>query len=206
MGTTIYHERSAYKRHAHQNFGIAMFSKYPMIAKGDVMFDAQSSEDFNYCIYADIVKDQDTFRFYNVHLQSIKFQSEYYKIKEGDPMENLTDESTIKYMLKKLHVAYQKRAEQARRVSEHASTSPYPTIICGDFNDTPLSYTYNQFNKRLKDAFINSSNGIGPTYIGKLPAGRIDYIFYSPELASYNFKIQKEELSDHRAISCIIAK
>jgi len=206
MGTTIYHERSAYKRHAHQNFGIAMFSKYPMIAKGDVMFDAQSSKDFNYCIYADIVKNNDTFRVYNAHLQSIKFQSEYYLISDGDPLENLTDENTIKYMLKKLHVAYQKRAEQARRVSNHAKLSPYPTIICGDFNDTPLSYTYNQFNKNLTDAFRNSSQGIGATYIGKLPAGRIDYIFHSPELASYNFKVHAEELSDHRAISCIIAK
>jgi endonuclease/exonuclease/phosphatase family metal-dependent hydrolase len=206
MGTTIYHERSAYKRHAHQNFGIALFSKYPMIAKGDVMFDAQSSEDFNYCIYADIVKDSDTFRFYNVHFQSIKFQSDYYQINPGDPIDNLTDQSTIKYMLKKLHIAYQKRADQARRVSEHAKTSPYPTIICGDFNDTPLSYTYNQFNRTLTDAFRNTSIGIGSTYIGKLPAGRIDYIFHSPELASYEFKIQKEEFSDHRAISCKISK
>jgi exonuclease III len=64
MGTQIYHQRSAYKRIARQNFGIAMFSKFPMIAKGDVMFETQGSQDFNYCIYADIVKDQDTFRIY----------------------------------------------------------------------------------------------------------------------------------------------
>ena len=49
-----YHERSAHKISGRQNFGIAMFSKYPMIAKGDVMFDTQSSSDFNYCIFADI--------------------------------------------------------------------------------------------------------------------------------------------------------
>ena len=69
IGSENYHERSAYKKVGNQNFGIAMFSKYPMIAKGDVIFDSQSSTDFNYCIYSDIVKNNDTFRIYNVHLQ-----------------------------------------------------------------------------------------------------------------------------------------
>lgn len=206
MGTEIYHQRSAYKRVARQNFGIAMFSKYPMIAKGDVMFETQGSQDFNYCIYADIVKDQDTFRVYDVHLQSIKLQSDYYSAQTNDPTSNLTEESAIRLIYRKLQAAYVKRADQARRVVNHIRTSPYPTIVCGDFNDTPMSYTYNQFNRTLTDAFRNTSTGIGVTYVGKMPAGRIDYIFHSPELASCNFKIQQEVLSDHRAISCTISK
>ncbi|MFY7667281.1 MAG: endonuclease/exonuclease/phosphatase family protein [Crocinitomicaceae bacterium] len=206
MGTKIYHQRSAYKRIARQNFGIAMFSKYPMIAKGDVMFETQGSQDFNYCIYADIVKDQDTFRIYDVHLQSIKLQSDYYSAQTNDPTSNLTQESAIRLIYRKLQSAYVKRADQARRVVNHIKTSPYPTIVCGDFNDTPMSYTYNQFDRVLTDAFRNTSTGIGVTYVGKMPAGRIDYIFHSPELASNNFKIQQEVLSDHRAISCIISK
>ncbi len=206
MGTKIYHQRSAYKRIARQNFGIAMFSKYPMIAKGDVMFETQGSQDFNYCIYADIVKEQDTFRIYDVHLQSIKLQSDYYSAQTNDPTSNLTEESAIRLIYRKLQSAYVKRADQARRVVNHIKTSPYPTIVCGDFNDTPMSYTYNQFDRVLTDAFRNTSTGIGVTYVGKMPAGRIDYIFHSPELASNNFKIQQEVLSDHRAISCIISK
>lgn len=206
MGTNIYHQRSAYKRIARQNFGIAMFSKYPMIAKGDVMFETQGVEDFNYCIYADITKNQDTFRIYDVHLQSIKLQSDYYSNQANDPTSNLTEESAIRLIYRKLQSAYVKRADQARRVVNHIRTSPYPTIVCGDFNDTPMSYTYNQFDRILIDAFRNSSKGIGGTYVGKMPAGRIDFIFHSPELASNDFRIQKEVLSDHRAISCIISK
>ncbi len=206
MGTNIYHQRSAYKRIARQNFGIAMFSKYPMIAKGDVMFETQGSQDFNYCIYADIVKNQDTFRIYDVHLQSIKLQSDYYSGENGDPTNNLTEESAIRLIYRKLQLAYVKRANQARRVVEHIQTSPYPTIVCGDFNDTPMSYTYNQFNRTLTDAFRNTFVGIGATYVGKMPAGRIDYIFHTPDLESYDFKIQEEVLSDHRAITCKISK
>jgi endonuclease/exonuclease/phosphatase family metal-dependent hydrolase len=101
---------------------------------------------------------------------------------------------------------FPKRAYQAQRVMEHVETSPYPVIVCGDFNDTPLSYTYNQFNKSLIDAFRNCSSGIGPTYIGRVPAGRIDYIFHSKSLNSMEFKIQEGEYSDHRAVSCRIFK
>lgn len=206
MGTKIYHQRSAYKRIARQNFGIAMFSKYPMIAKGDVMFETQGSQDFNYCIYADIVKNQDTFRIYDVHLQSIKLQSDYYSVENADPSAILSEESAIRAIYRKLQIAYVKRADQARRVVNHIRTSPYPTIVCGDFNDTPMSYTYNQFNRTLTDAFRNTSFGIGSTYVGKMPAGRIDYIFHTPDLASYDFKIQSEILSDHRAVMCKISK
>lgn len=198
-----YHERYAHKLRGRQNFGVAVVSKYPMIAKGDVNFEDQSENDFNYCIYADIVKNKDTFRVYNVHLQSIRLQSAEYSVFDENGQKK-PKTSTIRLMADKLLIAYPKRAQQARRVMEHISQSPYPTIVCGDFNDTPLSYTYHQFNKLLIDSYRNTSTGIGATYVGKVPAGRIDYIFHTKDLNSSNFKIQEKALSDHRAISCKI--
>ena len=81
--------------------------------------------------------------------------------------------------------------------------SPYPTIICGDFNDTPLSYTYQRLSEKKYDAFIKSGNGIGTTFI-KIPSLRIDYILYDKEFISSKFITHQNELSDHRAISCKI--
>lgn len=201
-----YHERYAHKLRGRQNFGVAILSKYPMIAKGDVMFSTQGESDFNYCVFVDIVKNQDTFRIYNVHLQSIKLQQDDYSVFEEGRMETVEKKSTIRLLIDKLRIAYPKRAEQARTVAEHIQTSPYPTIVCGDFNDTPLSYAYNQFDRILVDAFRNCSSGIGSTYVGKVPAGRIDYIFHTPNLKSTHFVIQNEAFSDHRAISCKIFK
>jgi endonuclease/exonuclease/phosphatase family metal-dependent hydrolase len=200
-----YHERYAHKLRGRQNFGVIVLSKYPMIAKGDVMFETQNKDDFNYCIYVDVVKDQDTFRIYNVHLQSIRLQREEQSVFDNEA-EQKPSRSTIRLLFDKLNVAYPKRADQARKVMEHASTSPYPTIICGDFNDTPMSYTYHQFSKHLTDAYRNTSKGIGATYVGKVPAGRIDYIFHSEGLNSTDFRIQETPFSDHRAISCTIIK
>ena len=82
--------------------------------------------------------------------------------------------------------------------------SPYKTILCGDFNDTPVSYCYNRIENELIDAFIESSSGIGSTYIGKFPFNRIDYIFYSNKLQSKEFKTHNIKYSDHKPISCYI--
>ena len=200
-----YHERYAHKLRGRQNFGVAILSKYPIISKGDLNFEAQSENDFNYCVFADIVRGNDTFRIYNVHLQSIRLQNDDYDLFEQGSAK-AADKSTVRLLVDKLLIAYPKRAQQARRVMEHVETSPYPTIVCGDFNDTPMSYTYHQFNKKLTDSYRNTSKGIGSTYAGRVPAGRIDYIFHSKDLESAGFTIQKEAYSDHRAISTRIFK
>jgi len=203
-----YHERYSHKLKGRQNFGVAMLSKYPMISKGDIAFENedQNIDADNYCIYADILKGKDTFRIYTIHLQSIKFKMNDYAV-FGDKNKNPEfEKSNVRLIIDKLRLAFPKRASQAQKVMEHIETSPYPVIICGDFNDTPLSYTYNQFNKTLIDAFRNCSSGIGSTYIGRVPAGRIDYIFHSNGLNSMDFKIQEGEHSDHRAVSCRIFK
>lgn len=204
MKTRDYHERSAHKRRTRENYGIAMFSKYPMIARGDVMFETQGVQDFNYCIFADIVKGIDTFRVYNVHLQSIRLHADPHI--EGDEVQTYGSKKGALAAYRKLRSAFEKRAEQARRVVEHLKSSPYPVIVCGDFNDTPMSYTYNQFQLALLDAFSGSGKGLGTTYVGRLPAGRIDYLFYSPLLTASQFQIQKQTRSDHRAISCVFHK
>lgn len=82
--------------------------------------------------------------------------------------------------------------------------SPYPVIFCGDINDTPVSYCYRQISNCLTDAFLESSNGVGNTYIGKIPSNRIDYIFHSKNLQSTEFLTHDIEFSDHKPISTYI--
>ncbi len=206
LETPFCHEKYSHKLEGRQNFGIAMFSKYPMISRGDIVFEDPLNIDNNYCIFADIIKGKDTFRVYNVHLQSIKFKKDEYQVFSDSVHKIKEKKSTAQLLLEKLRIAYPKRAEQARLVVEHMQQSPFPIIICGDFNDTPMSYTYNIFNGLYTDAFRNTSSGLGVTYAGKVPAGRIDYIFHSKNLHSSNFVIQKEVYSDHRAITCEIWK
>jgi endonuclease/exonuclease/phosphatase family metal-dependent hydrolase len=205
MGYTDYHERYSHRIRNRQNFGICMLSKYPIIAKGDVMFENFKTTD-NYCIFADIVKGSDTIRFYDIHLQSIKLQQEDYELFGEKNKQAGGKKSTLRLLIDKLRIAYPARAEQAERVVEHMKTSPYPVVVCGDFNDTPMSYVYNQFNTDLVDSYRETTTGIGVTYVGRVPAGRIDYIFHSGDLGAYDFGIQSVPFSDHRAVHCKIYK
>ncbi|MBI3240059.1 MAG: endonuclease/exonuclease/phosphatase family protein [Flavobacteriia bacterium] len=205
MKMNYYHERYSHKMTGRQNFGICMLSKYPIVAKGDVMFNNSSNSD-NYCIFADVVKNGDTLRIYNIHLQSIKLQQDDYALFGEKNKQANSEKSTFRLLIEKLRIAYPNRADQAKRVTEHMLTSPYPVVICGDFNDTPMSYVYNQFNDQLTDSYRECSTGIGVTYAGKVPAGRIDYIFHTDELSAQHFTIQEKAFSDHRAVYCEIWK
>jgi endonuclease/exonuclease/phosphatase family metal-dependent hydrolase len=196
----FFHDRMSFNRHYKNYFGVAMYSKYPMLTRGHIDFDESVKSSNNFCIFADIVKNQDTIRVYTTHFQSIRLQTDDYAF-FGDTVYTGQEKSDAKNMLRKLHLAYQKRAHQAEKVLEHMQQSPYKVIICGDFNDTPMSHTYNLFYKVYTDAFRNSASGLGVTYAGKVPAGRIDYIFHSKDIKSNNFTIQKGIFSDHKAIS-----
>jgi endonuclease/exonuclease/phosphatase family metal-dependent hydrolase len=75
--------------------------------------------------------------------------------------------------------------------------SPYPVIICGDFNDTPVSYAYHQLTSNYQDAFECCGNGIGKTLKGKIPAFRIDYVIYDNNFTPLSYQELKVNLSDH---------
>ena len=178
-----------------QHFGIATFSYYPIVSKGKIDFGYHSN---NVCIYSDIKIGNDTVRVYNMHLQSIAFSKSDYKYAE-DLQKDIESEDMeqSKNILRRLKKAFVKRAKQADLISASIDQSPYPVIICGDFNDTPASYTYHTISKNLKDAFVESGNGFGKSYIGIFPSFRIDYILHSKKFKAYNFRTIREELSDH---------
>lgn len=201
LNTPNIQEHYSFHLRGRQYFGVVMMTSLHVAAQGDVSFVDEERESNNYCIYMDVVPTPgDTVRIYNMHLQSIKLNN-----KDIAGLENETKyvgETNFKNIFQKLHFAFEKRQFQTEKVISHIKESPYRVVIVGDLNDTPMSYTYLQFRKLLKDAFTSNRMGIGETYAGKIPVGRIDYILHSEELNSYNFQIQKEALSDHYAISC----
>jgi endonuclease/exonuclease/phosphatase family metal-dependent hydrolase len=176
------------------NFGMATFSKYPIVHKKMIDFE----ESLNGSIASDIVVGMDTIRLFNCHLQSIRLRKEY---------DDLLDSLIFNYNDRHLHdlkdisvrmrQAYIQRAGQVDIVKREISQSPYPVIVCGDFNDTPVSYTYHAMSKGLKDVFTEAGWGIGTTFRGNFPYVRIDYFFYGPEFTPIYHEIKKVKWSDH---------
>ncbi|MFK8037218.1 MAG: endonuclease/exonuclease/phosphatase family protein [Crocinitomicaceae bacterium] len=202
LRTPFFQERYTHKMLGNKYFGLATFSKYPIVSSGEIGFDNDPN---NFCIYSDIKRGEDTFRVYNAHLGSIRLQDKDYAFfgdqETGKIYQRNEEEQMI---LTRLKLAYEKRAVQIEKVTDHVNGSPYPVIFCGDVNDTPVSYCYRQLNKSMNDAFVHSGNGIGTTYIGKIPSNRIDYIFYTDPFSASQFKTHDVAFSDHKPISTVI--
>jgi endonuclease/exonuclease/phosphatase family metal-dependent hydrolase len=90
------------------------------------------------------------------------------------------------------------RAEQAEQLRAHILSSPHPVIVCGDFNDTPNSYTYHHIAAGLTDAFEEKGFGLGTTFGGALPMLRIDYLLTDPGIRVHDCRVVRDtEWSDH---------
>lgn len=189
------------------HFGLATFSKYRIVNRGYIKF--KNAEGNNMCIYSDMIIDGDTVRVYNMHLQSIHLENPDYEfardIKEGT-LEDDTESFRMKArkIASALKRAFKKRADQALKIRQHINDCPYKVIVCGDFNDTPSSFTYHQIADNLFDAFPYCGSGIGETYNGLFPLLRIDYIFFSEGMNATDYKKHKVDYSDHHPISCRI--
>jgi endonuclease/exonuclease/phosphatase family metal-dependent hydrolase len=182
------------------NFGIATFSKYPIVNTGSIEFVNSS----NISIYTDIVINNDTVRVMNSHLQSVQFTQENINfidsLGQHKNRRNISGGIDIAFRLKE---AFMRRSRQVAIIVSHIQKSPHPVIITGDFNDTPVSYTYRRLRGQgLDDAFVGSGRGIGNTYVARLPLFRIDFILHSKELESFYYDSPRIELSDHYPLKC----
>ena len=180
-----------------RTYGIATFSKYPIIHKGEIIHPGSSS----LSIYSDLLIGKDTFRIYNNHLQSFRLKRmERSFIEEMTVSNNKETLGEVKSLSISLKKGFVRRAIQAQVVKDHINRSPYPVIVAGDFNDTPVSYAYRKLRKGLNDSFVNSGYGAGFTYKGNYPPNRIDYILYDNALINSSFDIKKVKYSDHYPI------
>ena len=195
----VNHQKKSY-------YGMAIYSKYKIVNTGYMVNEKSLT---NTVIFADIVAFKDTIRVFNLHLTSFHFGEEDYKIGEELLSETQSTEqikNKVRQILKKLEAAFITRGTQADSVVKFMGSSPYPVIVCGDFNDTPFSYTYHVISKGLKDSFRESGKDFATTYNGTaFPSFRIDYILHSPKFKSYNHTVSKQlTISDHFPIYCWI--
>jgi len=180
-------------------YGSVIFSKYPIVNTGNFLF----PESGNRCIYTDIVMYGDTIRVYNNHLQSINLNLERTALRiRKDELRN----EELRQVSIKLRTAFMKRAQQVDIISAHVASSPYPAIVCGDFNDPPMSYTYRKMRGQLNDCFVKAGKGFPSTYRGFWPAFRIDYILCAPTFQTVEYQVLKVNYSDHYPVVVQLSK
>jgi endonuclease/exonuclease/phosphatase family metal-dependent hydrolase len=182
------------------NFGgNVVFSKYP-ITKVDEESGFGQENTYGVMVTVD-AGEKGKFHVANVHLLSYMITDT-----EIDLLINSTDKKddldTIgKTVLHKLSYAFQRRSDELKNVLTTMPPVSGPIIMCGDFNEPPLSYNYRQMQKAgFVDTFTKVGRGIKPTYAGKLPLLRIDYIWANDKVRPLNFKRLRYKASDHYPI------
>jgi endonuclease/exonuclease/phosphatase family metal-dependent hydrolase len=177
------------------SYGVATFSRYPIKMTLEIPFENTA----NAAIYTDIDVNGKIIRVYNVHLQSIKLNIGRLFSGKSKRMDEIEEMSS------RLKTAFIKRAGQVDIMAKHIDVSPYPVIICGDFNDTPMSYTYNKIKGDRLDTFCEAGKGMPSTYrLSAVPFFRIDYILHDKSMKSLTYSVHKIDCSDHYPISAIV--
>lgn len=178
--------------------GQAIFSNYEIINSGEVIF----PESNNNVIFADLKREKDTIRVYNMHLQSIKITPDVNEL--NDDIQGINQKKSER-MLKRMSTAFKVQQQQAEILMEHRNSCKYPIIICGDMNNSAFSYVYRIIRGDLQDSFEEAGSGFGKTYDFKYYPARIDYIFADKKFKVKHFNNFPEVVdSDHFPIISIL--
>lgn len=165
------------------NLSPAIYSRYPIINAERI--DKQK----NY-LWADLVVRDDTIRVFNLHLHSTTIRkADKNYIENNEYIDDEESEEQLRSMLTRLTENNKLRASQVDTIKQIINASPYPVIVCADFNDTPVSFTYRKMSRRLRDTYREQGRGYAHSYRGFYDMLRIDYILCSKEFEVLSYEV-----------------
>ena len=190
------------KTSAHYNC-VGIHTRFPIVRRERIAYESKYNGSVAY--YLDI--GTDTLLVINNHLEathlSAKERKSYQEMIKGQVgRDTMRTESAN--LAGKLSRAAVLRANQAEAVHDYiAQHSHYPTIVCGDLNDPPNSYTRRVVGQGLTDCFVEAGRGLGLSYNQKGFFFRIDHLFCSSHFEPLDCRVDsKIDFSDHYPLLC----
>ena len=182
---------------------LGIHTKYPIIRRERIAYPSKANGSVAWWLKV----GNDTLIVVNNHFESCHLnkddREQYLQMIKGKmPRDSVREES--KLLLVKLAEANAKRSRQIRTVRQYAlDHSQYPVIVCGDFNDSPISYSRYAMAEVLTDCYATTGKGIGLSYNQKAFSFRIDHFFCNDRLQPYCCEIDgKMDASDHNPLIC----
>ena len=186
---------------------LGIHTRYPIIRRERISYSTTVNNGSGACW---LKIGSDTVIVVNNHFESCHLSQEdraqYRQILKGQ-MDRDSVRTESQLLMVKLAEANAKRSLQIDRVCDYVRqyVDRYPVILCGDFNDNPLSYSHHAMSQVLTDCFGTTGRGIGLSYNQKAFSFRIDHIFCSPDIQPFNAQIDTEiHVSDHYPIHCFL--
>lgn len=179
-----------------QGSGNVTLSRFPAKGKGVINFE----ESANLALYTDYEVERRSFRVYNCHFQSygISFNGMVRAFAERD-------EQAFAETSRKVKRSILLRPKQVNQVFDHVESCQMESFVCGDFNDNPMSYTYQRLIRGRKDSFVEAGKGVGATFSLLWPMLRIDYILFPDRCKGMSYSVDRIPYSDHYPVVSEIA-
>ncbi|MDA0784595.1 MAG: endonuclease/exonuclease/phosphatase family protein [Bacteroidetes bacterium] len=185
-------------------YGMIVLSKYQIKRWQPISLGAQTG---NMAMWVDVeIPSEYKFlrnariRIYNLHLQSFRFAKKDFEVMQKQTQQQQIDIEGSKGIITRLRMGYQRRAQQVKIIKENLLVCDFPKVICGDFNDIPVSYSYRQLSSGMRDAFVEAGSGLETTYKGSMPSFRIDYILFDNPMRALQYQSIEEVPSDHKLV------
>ena len=155
---------------------VGIHSRYPILRKEKLPVVSQANGAAAFFLQI----GRDTVCVVNFHLESTRLsksdRKRYNDLLSGE-MDSQQAKAETRFIIGKLATAMAKRARQADIVHDYIEHHRhYPLIVCGDMNDTPISYVRRTIAQGLTDAYVESGCGLGFTYRREGFRFRIDNI------------------------------
>lgn len=177
--------------------GQACYSKYPIAESEPIQFRDTRNSAVRYTI--DV--EGKPLSLINCHLESNRLEKAdkelYVQMATHPGQTNDLLPQAKEKLLRKIARATVARAEQARTIRRIVDSLPGAVVVCGDFNDTPQSYTYHKIRGKMHDAYISTGFGPGITYNAYGLWFRIDHILCNDSLRAVDSRIIHKKYSDH---------
>lgn len=169
-----------------------ILSRFKILRSGIITTQANS-------VWADLLIEEDTVRVVSNHLQSTGITSlDNAYLTHHEYLLDTAREEKLRSIVARFHENCVVRADQVDSIRRHIEReAPAMRIICGDFNDTPVSYTYRKLAKGMQDAFSECGSGYSYTFRGFYNLLRIDYVLLSDRFACLGYEVPDVHLSDH---------
>lgn len=185
---------------------LALLSKFRILSKTRVSYPSRA----NMSAAFKVLIDKDMVTVINNH-----FETSGLSLADRKGFKNMVKGKTgrdsmrmeSKRLLVKLGESGRIRAPQAEAVARFVRDSCKSVILCGDFNDSPLSYTHHVLERKLTDCYIETGNGPGISYHYNAIFVRIDNLMCSSDWQPYKCKVDNSvDASDHYPVLCWLKK
>ncbi len=196
VGLPHSHFAGYWKKGGVQSDGYLILSRFPIVNRGSI----PSLTKRQIGAFADISTGENkTIRVAAIHLISFSLgQQEIEAFGEAASFEMELIKKHGKSLFGKLRNSFNIRSSEIRDLTDFLDQCEIPLVVCGDFNDTPTSFTYSSMTKKgYVDCFRQAGFGLGATYAGNLPWLRIDYCFVSPLIKARKAEVHHLPYSDH---------